>query len=76
MFTGYKYYSITGKTEEKVYYSPKKAQEKVALHVDNFLYNIRKKGKLLDAFGIQNHVFNLFFDAELFGHRWYEGLNW
>ena len=76
VFTGYKYYSITGNTEEKVYYSPKKAQEKVALHVDNFLYNIRKKGKLLDAYGIGNHVFNLFFDAELFGHRWYEGLSW
>lgn len=76
VFTGYKYYSITGKTEEKVYYSPKKAQDKVCLHVDNFLYNIRKKGKLLDAFGISNHVFNLFFDAELFGHRWYEGLSW
>lgn len=76
VFTGYKYFSITGNTEDKVYYCPRKAEEKVKLHVENFLYNVRKKGKLLDAFGIEDHVFNLFFDAELFGHRWYEGLSW
>ena len=76
VFTGYKYYSITGNTEDKKYYSPKKAEEKVNLHVENFLYNIRKKGRLLDSLSIRDHVSNIFFDAELFGHRWYEGLSW
>lgn len=75
VFTGYKYYAITGKTEDKNYYSKEKAREKLLLHVENFLYNIRKKGSLLDACNIQDHVFNLTFDAELFGHRWYEGID-
>lgn len=74
VFTGYKYFAITGKGEDKEYYSQDKAKEKVRLHVDNFLYNIRKKGNLLDACGIKDHVFNLTFDAELFGHRWYDGI--
>lgn len=74
VFTGYKYYAITSKDENKNFYSLEKAQEKASLHVDNFLYNIRKKGTLLDACGIKDHVFTLPFDAELFGHRWYEGI--
>ena len=74
VFTGYKYYAITGKTDDKRFYSLDKAMEKVKLHVDNFLYNIKKKGSLLDACGIDDHIFNLTFDAELFGHRWYEGI--
>ncbi len=75
VFTGYKYYAITSMGEEKKFYSIDKAEEKVALHVDNFLYNVRKKGTLLDACGIKDHVFTLPFDAELFGHRWYEGIS-
>ena len=74
VYTGYKYFAITSRDENKNFYVPEKAQEKVRLHVDNFLYNIRKKGVLLDACGITDHVFTLPFDAELFGHRWYEGI--
>lgn len=74
VFTGYKYYAITGKTNEKKFYDMKKAMDKVSLHVDNFLYHIHRKGVLLNAYGIENPVFSLPFDAELFGHRWFEGL--
>ena len=74
-FTGYKYHAITGKTEDKRFYDPGKAEEKVALHVDNFLYNIKRKGIMVDASGIEDPVFNLCYDAELFGHRWYEGIS-
>ncbi len=75
VFTGYKYFAITSKGEDKAFYSIDKAEEKVRLHVENFLYNIRKKGTLLDASNISDHIFNLPFDAELFGHRWYEGIS-
>lgn len=74
VFTGYKYYAITQRGDEKNFYCIEKAEEKVKLHVENFLYNIRKKGVLLDSCGIKNHLFTLAFDAELFGHRWYEGI--
>lgn len=74
VFTGYKYFAITGKTENKKYYDLQKAEEKVSLHVENFLYNIRRKGQLIDAAGITDHLSTLTFDVELFGHRWYEGM--
>ncbi len=74
VFTGYKYHAITGKTEDKAYYSLAKGREKVALHVENFLYNIRRRGMMIETSGIKDPVFNLCFDAELFGHRWYEGI--
>ena len=74
VFTGFKYHAITGRTENKAYYSREKAMEKVALHVENFLYNIRRKGFAIGSAGIEDPVFNLCFDAELFGHRWYEGI--
>lgn len=75
VFTGYKYHAITGKTEDKAYYSPAKAAEKVELHAENFLYNIKRRGFAVSSAGINNPVFNLCFDAELFGHRWYEGID-
>ena len=75
VFTGYKYHAITGRTEEKRFYSPEKAQEKVRLHVENFLYNIKRKGIMIETLGIEDPVFNLCFDSELFGHRWYEGIS-
>ena len=74
VFTGYKYYAITSHGDDKNFYSIDRAREKVALHTENFLYNIRKKGTLINACGIKDHVFTLPFDAELFGHRWYEGI--
>ncbi len=75
VFTGYKYYAITDRSDNKHFYNMKKAGEKVRLHVDNFIYNIERKGVMLEANGIEDPTFNLTFDAELFGHRWFEGLD-
>lgn len=75
VFTGFKYYRITGKTDEKEIYDPLKAIEKIKLHVDNYLYHIQRKGIMLTSFGLENPLFNLCYDAELFGHRWYEGID-
>ena len=73
-FTGYKYHAITGKTNNKRYYDYDKAMPKVQLHVENFLYNIKRYGMSAEASGVSGPVFNLAYDAELFGHRWYEGM--
>ncbi len=75
VFTGYKYYAISGKNEDKYFYDMEKAENKVRLHVDNFLYHIRRKGVMLNTIGIKDPIYNLCFDAELFGHRWYEGID-
>lgn len=74
-FTGYKYYAVTNiNTNNKSVYDLQKALDKTSLHVDNFLYHIRRKGIMLQNYGIENPVVNLSFDAELFGHRWFEGI--
>lgn len=75
VFTGFKYKAITGVDDPKKTYQPEKAQEKISLHVGNYLYHIRNKGELLGAAGLKNPTFNLCYDAELFGHRWYEGID-
>ena len=54
VFTGFKYSAITSKSEDKKTYNRKKAQEKVSLHIDNFLYHIKRKGIMLKNYGIEN----------------------
>jgi 1,4-alpha-glucan branching enzyme len=76
VFTGFKYHAITGKTDAKVYYSPRKASVKVGRHADNFLYNIQRKGMDLSDSLDGDPYFTLAFDAELFGHWWFEGVDW
>jgi len=76
VFTGFKYHAITGKTDNKRYYCPKAATRKVVEHAGNFIYNIRQKGlKLRDSLD-RDPYFTLAFDAELFGHWWFEGIDW
>ncbi|HIV98178.1 MAG TPA: DUF1957 domain-containing protein [Candidatus Ornithospirochaeta avicola] len=75
VFTGFKYYAITGKNDEKRVYNLDKVKNKVLLHVNNYIYHIKRKALAINALGIDEPVFNLCYDAELFGHRWYEGLD-
>lgn len=74
--TGFKYYAITGKTEKKRPYSIEAAKKKVEEHTDNFIYNRMKQvcrvSKLID----RPPVIVTPFDAELFGHWWFEGPLW
>ena len=76
MNTGYKYYAVTGKTNQKLPYNPVAAARRVEDHADNFLYNLTKRvdrlGELMDT----PPVITTPFDAELFGHWWYEGPAW
>lgn len=74
VFTGYKYRAITGKSENKKYYDLDIALSKVDLHSDNMLYHIQRKGYMIEPMLENSPVYNLCFDAELFGHRWFEGI--
>ncbi len=77
VFTGYKYWAVTGPTNDKKLYDPQKAAIKVAEHADNFIYKVQMKGKsICNSLEGQDPFYTLGFDAELFGHWWFEGIDW
>ncbi len=73
---GIKYYRITGPTDRKEPYRPSIAREKAAEHAGNFMFNREKQIEYLSDFlGIRPIIVSPY-DAELFGHWWYEGPEW
>jgi 1,4-alpha-glucan branching enzyme len=75
--TGIKYYRITGKVAlgSKQPYDPAAARARADAHAGNFLFNRTKQVEYLrSAFGeaISPIVISPY-DAELYGHWWYEG---
>jgi len=74
--TGLKYYAITGNTDHKRPYKPADAYEKVREHAENFLYNREKQVKKLEPLMDRKPNILCPFDAELFGHWWFEGPLW
>ena len=71
--TGIKYYRITGKGDNKEVYNPDWARYKAGLHADNFIFNRQKQIKHLNRFMDRPPIITSPYDAELFGHWWYEG---
>lgn len=72
--TGIKYYRITGKTVYKRPYVERWAQDRAATHAGNFMYNRQQQVKHLAGFmGDRLPIVVSPYDAELFGHWWYEG---
>ncbi len=74
--TGIKYYRITGRTVHKLPYDPHRAQEKAAQHAGNFMYNREKQAEFLHDYIGRMPIIVSPYDAELFGHWWYEGPEW
>ncbi len=75
--TGFKYHAVTGPTDQKLWYDPDKAQARVKEHAQNFLYNrIQHAQKIAEAGLAETPVIVSPFDAELFGHWWFEGVSW
>lgn len=74
--TGIKYFRITGQEDHKEIYDPDRAREKAAEHAGNFMFN-REKQIEHGAFQIgRKPIVVAPYDAELFGHWWYEGPIW
>jgi 1,4-alpha-glucan branching enzyme len=71
---GIKYYRITGKTQHKEPYHPGRARERAATHAGNFLHNRERQIEHLAGTmgGVRPMVVSPY-DAELYGHWWYEG---
>lgn len=76
VMTGFKYHAITGTTNHKAPYNPHHARETAAAHAGNFMFNRQKQSEyLFDIIG-KPPIIVAPYDAELFGHWWYEGVDW
>jgi len=71
--TGIKYHRITGSTEEKQPYVRGWAMQKAANHAANFMFNREKQAEYLYDFMGRKPLIVAPYDAELYGHWWYEG---
>jgi 1,4-alpha-glucan branching enzyme len=74
---GIKYYKITGTSNHKDPYIRHWALEKAAAHAGNFLFNREKQVEWLS--GIlkdRKPIIVAPYDAELYGHWWFEGPDW
>lgn len=74
--TGMKYWRITGNTQYKEPYVPDWAREKAAMHAGNFMFNREKQIEHLAYHMDRKPMIIAPYDAELFGHWWFEGPMW
>jgi 1,4-alpha-glucan branching enzyme len=74
--TGLKYYRITGKTESKQVYVPQQAEQKAVIHAEHFVHRCEQQIASLASVMDRTPILVAPYDAELFGHWWYEGQLW
>ena len=74
---GIKYCRITGKVplNEKQPYNPEWADNKARIHAENFVFNRCKQIEHLNGIMAKEPLVVSMYDAELFGHWWFEGPN-
>ncbi len=73
VFTGIKYHSITGETENKKLYNPNLAKEKTYVHAEHFINERTKQIIEINKYMERKPLIVSPYDAELFGHWWFEG---
>ncbi|MEB3887083.1 1,4-alpha-glucan branching protein domain-containing protein [Lyngbya sp. CCY1209] len=74
--TGIKYHKITGRglgLGDKELYDPYWARQKAAEHAGNFMFNRERQVEHLHGIMQRPPIIVSPYDAELFGHWWYEG---
>jgi len=71
--TGLKYHRITGKEGPKAIYNPDWAREKAAIHAGHFLNSRERQVEHAAEWMDRKPLVVATYDAELFGHWWYEG---
>ncbi|MGH8324844.1 MAG: glycoside hydrolase family 57 protein, partial [Steroidobacteraceae bacterium] len=78
--TGYKYFRVTGPDVDlanKEPYDPDAARERAATHAGNFMFNREKQVEwLAGSMDGRPALIVAPYDAELFGHWWFEGPDW
>ena len=72
---GVKYHRVTGRVAlaDKEPYMPHRARETAAAHAGNFLFNRERQVEYLKGVMNRPPVVTSVYDAELFGHWWFEG---
>ncbi len=73
VFTGFKYHRITGDGDYKEIYNPTAASKKSFEHAENFHFNMDKQIEFLNRNMDRMPAIVSPYDAELFGHWWFEG---
>ena len=73
VMTGLKYFRITGKDIEKEPYQPGIAREKALEHAGNFVFNRAAQIRHLAGTMQTPPIVVSPYDAELYGHWWFEG---
>jgi 1,4-alpha-glucan branching enzyme len=76
MDTGIKYYRVTGKGNHKQPYVPEWAERKAEIHAQHFLEERTKQVARLEELMDRRPLLVAPYDAELFGHWWFEGPRW
>ncbi len=74
--TGLKYHRITGPGVHKEVYDPYMAQCKAEEHARHFVGSRQAQVRRLAESGVSDPVIVAPYDAELFGHWWFEGPYW
>lgn len=73
ILTGFKYHAITGETEHKRPYQPALAQARAAEHARHFIWCREQQIAWLAQHLDRPPLIVAPYDAELFGHWWFEG---
>jgi 1,4-alpha-glucan branching enzyme len=74
--TGVKYHCITGDGKPKEIYQPKVASEKARQHALDFILKRQQQIQQLSSSMDKPPIIVAPYDAELFGHWWFEGPMW
>jgi 1,4-alpha-glucan branching enzyme len=74
--TGIKYYRISDPSGEKQPYVPEWARDKASDHAGNFLFNRQRQVEYLFDIMQKKPIIVSPYDAELYGHWWFEGPQW
>jgi 1,4-alpha-glucan branching enzyme len=74
--TGLKYHRITGRTDVKEPYEPDRARERIQAHAQGFVDARLRQVEWLTRTMDRAPIILCPYDAELFGHWWFEGPLW
>ncbi len=73
--TGLKYHRVTGPGWQKEPYDPERARQRVHVHAEHFVAARRAQLEQLRE-SMERPIIVCPYDAELFGHWWFEGPDW
>jgi 1,4-alpha-glucan branching enzyme len=76
VFTGIKYYRVSDRGEPKAPYDPERAAARAREHARDFVSRCRRAVRALAPRTGRPPLITAPYDAELFGHWWFEGPLW